>query len=165
MDERREALLKKVRALLAKADDRAVTQAEADAFREKADELMVRYAVEEYELRTTSELKPAARHVTTSWWYAIDQDSYGQSATGLLFDSVYRHCRCSIIFKEQDRSAETIAVVGYESDLDYADLLFTSLLLQLARATSPRPDPTLSYEENLERMFLAGVPWPGSPSE
>lgn len=157
MSEARESLLRKVRALLAKANDRSVTPAEADAFRAKADELMARFAIEEFELADKRTTKPVVRRVDFSWWFDAEQDSDAKTATFHMFMRVYEHCRCAVVYKN---AGSTIPVVGYDNDLDYADLLFTSLLLQLVRATNPQPDSDLDYYHNLEMLHSAGIPWP-----
>jgi hypothetical protein len=76
-----------------------------------------------------------------------------------MMTAVYQHCRVVIV---QDKYAgrEGMPIVGFPADADYADLLFTTLLIQLARATNPKPDTALSYYENLEAMHVAGITWP-----
>jgi hypothetical protein len=46
-----------------------------------------------------------------------------------------------------------------EADLDYFDMLFTNLMLQLSMKSDPRPSARLSLEENLAAMREAGFGW------
>lgn len=163
-------MLRKIRALMAKADDRAVTPEEAEIFRNKADELITRYSVEEFELisagrQTTS---PELRKVDISWW--VDGDNVRDTAArgnddyrGLMysmFSAVYDHARTMTIMRDIDYGLRTISVAGYPGDLDYADLLFTSLLLQLNNSVNPYPSKQQDYYTNLRQLREAGLSWP-----
>lgn len=167
---RREDTLRKIRALMAKADDRAVTPEESEVFRAKADELITRYAVEEFELisagrQTTS---PEFREVDISWWFddsnQADVAARGQddmrSLMYSLFSAVYDHARVLLVPALTDYGLRTMKVAGYPGDLDYADLLFTSLMMQLSTDVNPYPDPKADYFDNLKLLREAGLSWP-----
>lgn len=70
----RDNILRKVQALLAKAMSTPF-EAEADSFRQKANELMDKHRLEQWELaqaqqgRATSSLKPVRKDIDTSWYY------------------------------------------------------------------------------------------------
>lgn len=157
----RSDLLRKIRALIAKADDRAVTPEEADIFRAKADELMVKYAVEQFELMKAGAIEhaPETRNVDMSFWFDYDSDPDARSNMWVLFSTVYRHCRCVVVHDKMSSMNKTMMVAGYPGDLDWADLLFTSLLLQLERAVNPRPSRDRSYHENLCDLRAGGLSW------
>jgi hypothetical protein len=162
MTTKREDLLRKVRALLMKANDRAVTPEEADAFRNKADELMAEYAIEEFELHhADADVKPLLGFVDFAWFWDYEQEPAVRSSMYNLMHYVYQHCRVAIVpDKYTEFANKGMPIVGFPADADYADLLFTSLLLQLARATNPKPTSELNYYENLEAMHQAGITWP-----
>jgi hypothetical protein len=161
MTTKREDLLRKVRALLVKANDRAVTPAEADAFRAKADELMIAYAIEEFELHKGDEnVKPVLRYVDFNWFWDSEFEQSVRTSMWQMMLGVYNHCRIRVVPEKYRPSGDGMPVIGFDTDLDYADLLFTSLMLQLATATNPKPTRAISYEENLEAMHSAGITWP-----
>jgi hypothetical protein len=145
-----------------KANDRAVTPEEADAFRGKADELMVEYAIEEFELQhSDADAKPVLGFADFNWFWDQETEPAVRSSMYGMMLAVYHHCRVRIISEKYGEFADKgIPIVGFPADAEYADLLFTTLLLQLARATNPKPDPDLSYHENLEAMHQAGITWP-----
>ena len=125
---RREALLRKVRGLLAKAEDPAATLAEAEAFSAKAEELMARHAIDAalIDAKATTREKPEARRIK------ID-GSYGQPKSSLWHAIADAH-RCKVIRHHLGRKTTAVTVVGYPSDLELVELLFTSLSLQATNA-------------------------------
>lgn len=152
----RENMLNKIKAMFAKANDRAVTPEEAEAFRAKADELMTKYSVEEFELIAADRNKqhsPVARDISVKWMYDIDDDEV-TTQVYLLVDSVYRHARCVII-----KTGFTMKVAGFPGDLDYADLLLTSLWMQLEEAVDPKVKLDMHPLDNALRMRRAGLQW------
>jgi Protein of unknown function (DUF2786) len=158
--DRRADLLRRIRALIAQAEDRAVTPEEADAFRTKADELMTKYAVEEFELLMADRSRthsPEVREVSFMWYWSMEDDRDVRGDLWWMFQEVYSHARCVVL--NTMVSSRAIKVAGYPGDLDYADMLFTSLFLQLVGAVDPEPEADLSYEENLERFKRAGIDW------
>lgn len=152
-------MLEKVRALLAKA---AATpyEGEADVFRQKADELMTRYAIDQWQVDQVEAdrravPKPVMRKVDITWWY--DPAQVFSDQLWYLFNSTARHCRCrSVPLKVQHRE---IPVFGLQSDLDWHDLLFTDLMLQMIQKVDPQPRSELTLMENLAMFREAGVPW------
>lgn len=159
---RRDDLLRKIKALIAQASDPSVGMEESEAFRTKADELMAKYMVEEFELLKAGNIQtaPESRQVNMGWWVRnILDDQEARNLSYSLFNEVYRHCRCFVSHKINYGEEYTMFCAGYPGDLDYADLLFTSLLLQLAGAVNPQPSPQLDYFHNLERMRAAGLNW------
>lgn len=159
-EDRRAAILIRIRGLLAQAGDlKGTTEAERDAFRAKADELMTKYAVEEFEAMQAGRIihKPESRRVNIDWYFHWDNDVDARTWTFSLFYAVYDHARCVVVRSQVTHLG--IMCAGFKGDLDYADMLFTSLMLQLMAAIDPKPDPAFSYHENLERMRAAGFNW------
>ena len=127
-------LLDRVRKLLAKAEDEGCSPAEAEALTAKAAELMARYGIDRALLGALHPEtdKPADRVFTlANPWGDIKRHLLAGLAMAL-------RCQCV-----QTRSAEgaRLHVFGYTSDLERADILFTSLLVQMARALARQPVP------------------------
>jgi len=161
MSDKHEKMLERVRGLLAKA---ASTEfdAEADAFRAKADELMTKYAiqlwqVEQAQAGVNAPTTPEIKHMDISWWYEVDR----QIGAGLwsVFLSVTGHCRCRVAYKYADGYSKTIPVIGMPADLGYADMLFTHLFMQMMDRMDPKPKPGEPLVEALGRMKEAGMKW------
>jgi hypothetical protein len=127
-------LLDRVRKLLAKAEDEGCSPAEAEALTAKAAELMARYGIDRALLGALHPEtdKPADRVFTlANPWGDVKRHLLAGLAMAL-------RCQCV-----QTRSAEgtRLHVFGYASDLERADILFTSLLVQMARALAAQPVP------------------------
>jgi hypothetical protein len=156
----RDDIMRKVRALIAKADDPAVTPAEAQSFRDGADRLMTKYAIEEVELLRAGRKTTAIvmRSVDVSWYSSDDNDVL--SNLHWLFTLVYRHCRCVTATSSWNWRSKTVQAFGFPGDLDWADLLFTSLMLELQRKVEPRPTADVDYFQALKMCREAGLSWP-----
>jgi hypothetical protein len=118
--------LAQVRALLAQAEDPAATPAEAERFSAKAFELMAKYGIERAMLADAEpELdRPGDRVIHVEGAYTVDRIALLRAITRPLNLQSIR------LRDRQGRITSRIHVFGYEADLDRAEMLFTSLLLQ-----------------------------------
>lgn len=126
-----EAILERVRKLLAKAEHPGTPPAEAEAFSEKAAALIARYAIDDALLaeRSASGAAPDVRTVRVHAPYSLPKS--------VLLSQVASAHRVRVIIgpaPEDDRASTTCHVVGFAVDLEMTDLLFTSLLLQATSA-------------------------------
>jgi hypothetical protein len=143
-------LLDRVRKLLTKAEDEGCSPAEAEALTAKAAELMARYGIDRAllgALRPETD-RPADRVFTLdNPWGDVKRHLLAGLATAL-------RCQCV-----QTRSAEgtRLHVFGYTSDLERADILFTSLLVQMARALAKQAVPGAGGEARAwRRSWMLG---------
>jgi hypothetical protein len=117
-------LLDRVRKLLAKAEDEGCTPQEAEALTAKASELMARYGIERAQLGALHPEtdKPADQKFTfeAPW---VDVKSH-------LLAAVATAVRCQCVLTQTA-----------SGDLDRAELLYTSLLVQMARALARESVP------------------------
>jgi Protein of unknown function (DUF2786) len=127
-------MLSRIRKLLAKAEDEASTPDEAEALTRKAAELMARYGVERALLgaaRPDTD-KPADRMISLrNPWTAVKGHLLAGLATAL-------RCQCVLVNRHDGKAAH---IFGYASDLERTDILFTSLLVQMARALTAQDVP------------------------
>ena len=144
-DDRRNSKLSAVRALLAKAE-RTEFPEEARALTAKAQELMVRYALTEAQLQASD----FAKHdqVVTS---AVAVAAPYRSAKGLLLSEVAGANNCRVI---EDGSC--YHVVGFSSDIERAQLIFTSLLVQAAREMLVAHKEAWMNTKSFRHSFLIG---------
>lgn len=164
-------MLERVRALLAKAE--ATTfEAEADAFREKADQLMTAYAIEQWMVEAAQDSvgkrpTPELRYVDINWYdYGSGTSVEFRSALWHMFARIAGHCRC-VVVPDKTRYADgengrtrEVAVVGLPSDIDYFDLLFTNVMIDFLKKLNPSPNPNLSVEDNVYMLRSASKGWP-----
>lgn len=162
MSQDTEKILAKVRALLAKAADRAVGPEEADIFRAKADELMAKHAIAMWQIHSAEENERdiVSRNYDFFWYVGGGEDTVEHRSTlWSIMLSVARHCRVKVINYKPDWIGGTIPIVGVKSDLDWFDLLFTNIMADFVAGLEPRPNPTLSFAENIANMKDAGMKW------
>ena len=144
-------LFTRIRGLLSKAESSDFAE-EADAFMTKAQELMTRYRVDRTIVEDGageggSSQQVDSRRVWLEYPYL--------EAKSLLLANVAGANRCRAVV---DREFGFSTLVGYPGDLDAADLLFASLLLQATRRiTALGEDPTSgrrSRRPSYRRSFL-----------
>jgi len=152
----RKKKLGQIQALLDKADSTTFSD-EADACRRKADDLMLSYSISEFEINQrkpkTLQEDPILRR------YPID-------TTGPFMESIYelafvtsRHAGCKGVSTGRGKPGGYMSIVGFPADLDYFEMLFTSLRLQMSGELEPKPDPSLTEEENIKLLKEAGLKW------
>jgi hypothetical protein len=120
------ALLDRVRKLLAKAEAEGVTPPEAEALTAKAAELMARYGIDRARLAATrpDTDRPGSR--------IIDIDNPWAQVRAHLLAGLAGAMRCQCVLLSTPRPGARIHIFGYASDLERVDILYTSLLLQMA---------------------------------
>jgi hypothetical protein len=136
-------VLDRVRALLAKAEATDFPE-EAEAYSAKAQELMTRHRIDHVLLtaRSGERDRPATRRV------AVDNPYEMQKA--LLLQVVAEANGCRTIWMKR---FGLVGVVGFTADLDAAELLFTSLLVQATRAMTGSGSKTDAYGRSTTRSF------------
>src|ERR1700759_2041959 len=121
------ALLDRVRKLLAKAEAEGVAPPEAEALTAKAAELMARYGIDRARLAAS---QPGTDRRGSR---VIDIANPWAQVRAHLLAGLAGAMRCQCVLLSTDKPGARIHVFGYTSDLERADILYTSLLLQMAR--------------------------------
>jgi hypothetical protein len=117
-------LLDRVRKLLAKAEAEGVTAAEAQALTAKAAELMAKYGIDRALLaaRRPETDKPASRIVQLyNPWARVQAHLLCGLAAAM-------RCQCILL---PSPAGQRVHVFGYASDIERADVLYTSVLVQM----------------------------------
>lgn len=148
----RSKILETVRKLLEKAASTNFNE-EALLFQKKADELMMQWAVEEFELSHQDPRNMAYQPEVRTFDFGSDIRS--SRIWGYVFRRLTNFCRCKLAVEQYDRAT----VVGYPGDLDYLENLSVILQLHIVKTIFPRPDPALSEAENLYNLRQAGNTW------
>lgn len=136
-------MLDRVRALLAKAESTDFPE-EADAFTAKAQELMARHRIDHALLVATTggREQPVTRRVSI--------DNPYEAPKTLLLQVVAEANSCRAVWMK--RFGFT-TIVGFPTDLDSTELLFTSLLVQATRAMTQAKPSTDRFGRNTTRSF------------
>jgi hypothetical protein len=124
-----------VRKLLAKAEAEGVTPHEAEALTAKAAELMARYGIDRALLAATAPEtdKPDDR--------IIDVDNPWAQVKSHLLTGLTAAMRCQSVLLPRRDPGSRVHVFGYTSDLERAEILYTSLLVQMTRALTAAAVP------------------------
>jgi hypothetical protein len=163
-------VLKLVRQLTLKAEhpvapgatpeERASALREQEAARSKADALMLQYAIKEAML---DQARPAAQRMTPVKIEVATASDYDLATyVGKLARDLAKHCRCLIrdyVRWDREERAWMSVVYGWESDVRYFEILYTTLRLHMVGAIKPKIDPALSLDENAYVLRNAGFQW------
>lgn len=140
-----EDVLARIRKLLALAEHPATPAGEADAAARAAERLVAKYAIDEalLEAAAPTRSKPEIRTIS------IDKP-YASSKTLLLGAVAHAH-GVRAVTRRGDESPR-VTLIGFASDLQVVDLLYTSLLLQATTSLRRQPETGRAYR----RAFLIG---------
>ena len=144
----------------ATAEEREAALKEQANARAMADKLMEEYGVQEWQAmqKAHTGLKPDRIKVDIG---AGDSDFLAQTAA--LVNIVADYCRCSSVWMKGSGAfgyrEEYCWVYGYQSDLRYFELLFTTVYLHVAGIVNPKPDPSMSRGENIRELRNGGLNW------
>jgi hypothetical protein len=151
-----------VRKLLDKAEGTDNVHEEA-AFRAKAEALMAQYSIDVNQLlmnKIVSEGYSLPNPVPFDIRIATSGSEYYQQYAH-IFGNIARHVGIRHIYHwERDAEGTLYAVakgVGFEMDVQYAELLFTQARMVFGERLEPKVKPELSDQENVYRLRSAGI--------
>jgi len=131
-----ERLLDRVRKLLAQAEDDSVTPAEAQAFTAKAAQLMAKYGIDRALLAADRpETDQPANRI-------LDIDNPWAREKAHLLSGLASALRCQCILLGGSRPGSRVHLFGFASDIDRTDLLYTSILIQMAHGLATARCPS-----------------------
>jgi len=156
-----DSMMSKVRALLDLAEHENTPPAEAELARSRAETIMAKYRIEVEDLLAGKTLTegvlaptpvPFDINIGRSGPF-IQYYSYmwGQVASHV---GVRTKGRWSYASGEANWVAEG---VGFEADVQYAEMLFTAARMAFSERLEPKVDPALSDQENVYRLRSAGI--------
>lgn len=156
-----DAMMDKVRKLLARADHPGTPAPEAASSRDMAERIMVKYRIEEEALIESGDLKTDVIDVQMVVWFICPIDSEFKDAYRKLASYALNHTGCKGVYfgyEYIDGVANLkMNVFGYEADLMYSEMLFNSARILFADRMEPKPKPELSDADNVYRMRSAGM--------
>jgi hypothetical protein len=146
-----DALLDRIRKLLAKAEADGVTQAEAQALTAKAAELMAKYGIDRALLaaRRPETDRPADR--------VIDIGNPWARVQAHLLCGLAAALRCQCVILPRNGPGSRIHVFGFASDIERTDVLYTSLLIQMWQGLAATQPPAWAQSPRAwRRSWLLG---------
>lgn len=123
-------VLQRVRALLAKAESTEYPE-EAEALTVRAQELMARYSIDEAVLASAAAQRSGRSGPGVASGRRLCIDNPYEAAKAVLLNVIAQANRCRAVWH---KPLGLSSVVGFPSDLDAVELLFTSLLVQATSA-------------------------------
>ena len=157
-DRAADPMLAKVRKLLAKAEDPATTPEEAETYTAKAAQLVAAYGIDRAMLAAAD---PDSDVVGDR--VVVLDPPYGRDKAGLLA-TVATSLRCQVVQRQRWVDGEkqlSLHLFGYGADLQRAELLYTSLLLQattgMARTSAPAGESVAAFRRSWLAGFSASV--------
>lgn len=156
---KRERIIVKVQALLNQADHPNTSKIEAATFRAKAESLMQEYRIEESEAIERGEapsLKPTSKVMRVCRYDSAYREQYAALAYYVM-----QHCGLRHMGKretdEEGKWWTCVTLVGYESDINFAEMLYTSIRLAFSANLEPKYNAGETEMLNVYRMRNAGM--------
>jgi hypothetical protein len=155
-------MMRKVSGLLAKADDPASTEEEADACRATAEKIMRKYRIEESMLIESGALTEEGHTPGSKVVVVCNSDSPYMNTYYAIMDYVTQHTGCRMAYNwgldpEGGQYSLLATLVGYEADIRFSEALFMNARLIFADRMEPKPKPDLSDEDNVYRLRSSGM--------
>lgn len=146
-----ESMLGKIRALLAKAEDPACTPAEAEAFNDKAAQLLAKYGVDRAMLAASD---PTA-DVVGDRRVEIFNPYQREKGSLLVGIATALRCRAVNLRNKRTRTVE-LHLFGFASDLERVEMIYTSLLVQAGYGLAGAQPPDGENVAAFRRSWLLG---------
>lgn len=143
-------ILEKVRKLLAQAESTNF-EAEALTFMEKANKLMEDYAISQAMLSQSRDAADRAKRGKVIVHSVTLQHGNGNVPSLYLLNFVAKANRCECWYTGNPDGSKTGNICGFEADVTFVEMLFTSLCVQMANAVLPE-----TYEKSISTKRAGG---------
>lgn len=151
-----ERTMRIVQGLMNQAMDNNISDEERNAFLAKADEIMAKYRLDRAMFLDSNQAgtKLDGREIIVLDIPPIEFHTYIHYVSTLR-SAIFRHCGCKI-----KSTAFQAKAVGYEADLDFANMLWTTVHMDFIRKLFPTWQRSLTFDENVYTLKNAGYSWP-----
>lgn len=150
-----EKILDRVRKLLDKANGEGVTEQERQLFLDKADELMIKHAIDEA-LLMASASKEERRKPVEERFHAADENAPHWEKMRTVMRYIARLYRVRTAFYGMSGD---VHLVGFYEDVEYVKMKFLNVYLHFSKTIDPKWDTTLTPEHNVYNFKVAGRQW------
>lgn len=151
--------LDKIRKLLNIADDPKTAPEHAASCRAMAEKLMREKRIEESSLGEGGNNLGALKVTERTVDVCLENSDYRKTYLTLA-SMVSYHCELRGAFSDRREDGQWIRVLevhGFQSDIDYFEMLYTAARLAFAAHMEPSKDDSLSEQENVYRLRRAGT--------
>lgn len=149
-------ILRKIQGLLAVADDPATTPEAAVNYRNQAETMMFKYRIEAAMVGTSTEKNIFRPEPEWRTFRVAKAGSPYHKQYEMLAAIALQHVDSRCV-KEYEDGWYVIQAVGYESDLRFAELIFTAAMLAFGSKLEPKVDPQLSDQQNAYALRMSGM--------
>ena len=157
MSETQNPMLSKIQGLLDTYQSLMATNPEgAQAYLDKAEQLMQKYTIDAAMLANATRMaggkveKPEERRFT----FMSSKDELGNQWYNLII-AVAKHYDCEFFGWTSGNGF----LVGFPSNLNLVEMVYTSLRLQAMTKLDPKPNKRLSFDENVYILHESGIKW------
>lgn len=149
-----EKILTRVQKLLDKANAEGTTEAERQLFLDKADDLMIKHAIDDAMLQATMS-KEERRAPVSDRFHAADANAphWEKFRTVLLMIANLHRVRSAFHWDG------SVTLVGYFEDVEYVKMKWLNVYLHFSQTINPRWNTDLSPEQNAYNFHRSGTAW------
>jgi hypothetical protein len=149
-----EKILSRVQKLLDKANAEGTTEAERQLFLDKADDLMIKHALDDAMLQATMS-KEERRTPVQDRFQAADANAphWEKFRTVLLMIANLHRVRSAFHYDG------SVTLVGYFEDVEYVKMKWLNVYLHFSQTINPRWNTGLSPEHNAYNFHRSGTAW------
>lgn len=151
MSEPNEKMVNRIQSLLERAGHPGTPEHEREACFEKADQLMAKHRIERAMLNF--DRKDKVREIISTAVQFPEGEHAGVMTR--ILQSVFRHSGCKLAY-----SFREYTVVGYEEDIFYGEMLWSSIYMDFVRKMYPKWNDEVGFDENVYVIKTAGYSWP-----
>jgi hypothetical protein len=149
-----EKILSRVQKLLDKANAEGTTEQERQLLLDKADELMIKHAIDDAMLMATMKKEDRRKPVSERFHAAdVNAPHWEKFRTVLLMIANLHRVRSAFHYDGD------VTLVGYFEDVEYVKMKWLNVYLHFSRTINPEWDNRLSPEQNAYNYHRSGTPW------
>lgn len=144
------ALMRRIRSLIERAEHSKTSEHERQACLAKADALMFKNSIDRATVEALESKQTRIKRF--DWDMPFDSEFFYYFSD--MMGKVARHCRLKSV-----AGYRNLAVVGYEEDIMYGQMLWTTIHLEFARKINPGWSQHRDFDENVTLLKEAGEKW------
>jgi hypothetical protein len=149
-----EKILTRVQKLLDKANADGTTEAERQAFLDKADELMIKHTIDAAMLNASLTKNERRKPVKEHFSAADANAPHWEKFRTVLRHIAYLH-RCRVVF----HYSGDCTLFGFHEDVEYVKMKWLNVYLHFSKSINPHWDTKLSVGANAYNFHRAGTAW------
>lgn len=143
--------IRKIESLLRLASDPSASEAEREQAQDRADAIMFNYRIDQAMLFKTGE--SVAREVVVKEYDPAASEEF-RSTTSHIRANIFIHSGCMVY------DSYRLTVVGYEEEIQMAEMLWSQVFLHFTRTVFPKWETHRTFDANVYDLKSAGYSWP-----